>query len=54
MMTLGREIATLVNEVKAVGAYQIQFNANDLPSGVYFYRFTAGSFTEAKKMIVLK
>ncbi len=51
---LGREIATLVNEFKAAGAYQIQFNANDLPSGVYFYRLIAGSYNESKKMIVLK
>jgi hypothetical protein len=51
---LGREIATLVNEVKAAGVYQIQFNANDLPSGVYFYRLMTGSFHESKKMIVLK
>ncbi len=51
---LGREIVTLVNEVKPVGTHQVQFNAHDLPSGVYLYRLMAGSFNESKKMIVLK
>jgi hypothetical protein len=51
---LGREIATLVNEVKLAGIYRVQFNAHNLPSGVYFYKLTAGQFTASKKLVVLK
>ena len=50
----GREIATLVNEDKSAGVYEITFDASDLTSGVYFYRLSAGSFTETKKMILLR
>jgi len=51
---LGREVATLVNEFKLAGKYETEFNAEALPSGVYFYRIQAGSFVETKKMILLK
>lgn len=56
---LGREIATLVNEEKVPGNYEARFNAENfngtsLPSGVYFYRLTAGNFAATKKMILLK
>ncbi len=51
---LGREITTLVNEEKAPGEYSVEFRMQSLPSGVYFYRLTAGSFSETKKMILLK
>ena len=51
---LGREVATLVNETKVPGNYEVKFNAANLPSGIYFYRIQAGSFVEAKKMILLK
>jgi hypothetical protein len=51
---LGREVATLVNEQKPAGIYQIQFDASELTSGVYFYKLQAGSFTETKKMILMK
>jgi hypothetical protein len=51
---LGREIATLVNEKKAPGNYEVNFNAKNLPSGVYLYRIQAGSFKEVRKMILLK
>jgi hypothetical protein len=51
---LGNEIATLVNEEKLVGSYEIEFNATNLPSGIYFYRLQAGNFVVAKKMVVLK
>jgi len=50
----GREIATLVNREFDAGEHSIQFNANDLPSGVYFYRLQAGNFIEQKKMIFIK
>jgi len=51
---LGREIATLVNEEKPAGTYEITLYAEQLSSGVYFYRLQAGSFVETKKMILMK
>jgi hypothetical protein len=51
---LGREIAALVNEVKSPGWYSIQWNAQNLPSGIYFYRLEAGSFVETRKLVLLK
>ncbi len=51
---LGREIRTLLNENKSAGNYKIAFNAEGLPSGVYFYRISAGKFVSVKKMILLK
>jgi len=51
---LGNEIATLVNEEKPVGSYEVEFNASNLPSGVYFYRLQADSFKQIKKMILIK
>jgi photosystem II stability/assembly factor-like uncharacterized protein len=51
---LGNEVATLVNEEKSAGEYKIEFNAYNLPSGVYFYRLQAGSFNQIKKMILIK
>jgi hypothetical protein len=51
---LGREVATLVNEEKPAGGYQIQWNAASMASGVYFYRLQAGVFTETKKLILLR
>jgi hypothetical protein len=51
---LGNEIATLVNEVKSAGEYEVEFNASSLTSGVYFYQLKAGEFIQTKKMILLK
>lgn len=52
---LGNEIATLVNEFKPAGKYDIHFDAGkNLAAGIYFYRLSAGSFTETKKMLLLK
>ena len=51
---LGNDIATLVNEEKPPGEYEIIFNATGLPSGIYFYKIQAGSFTEIRKMILMK
>jgi hypothetical protein len=53
---LGREIATIVNEFKQPGNYSVRLSANDfqLSSGVYFYRLTAGNFSQIKKMVYLK
>jgi hypothetical protein len=51
---LGNEVATLLNEEKQAGNYEIQFDASALKSGVYLYRLNAGNFSEMKKMILLK
>ena len=51
---LGQEIETLVNEEKTAGNYQVEFNAAELPSGVYFYRIQAGSFNQVRKMLLIK
>ena len=51
---LGKEVETLVNEEKPGGAYEITWNTENFPSGVYFYQLTAGKFIETKKMILMK
>jgi photosystem II stability/assembly factor-like uncharacterized protein len=51
---LGRQVAVLVNEEKPSGNYQVEFNASDLTSGVYFYQLKAGEFIQTKKMILLR
>ena len=55
---LGNEIATLVNEYRTAGSYEIEFNPassiKNPASGIYFYRLQADNYTETKKMILLK
>lgn len=56
---LGREVATLVNEIKKGGVYEVPFsiyngNSGMLSSGLYFYKLTSGNFSEIKKMIITK
>jgi CubicO group peptidase (beta-lactamase class C family) len=51
---LGNEIEILVKEEKPAGTYEVIWNAENLPSGVYFYKLQAGSFVETKKMILLR
>ena len=51
---LGNEVATLVNEEKPAGNYEVNFNSSHLASGIYFYRLQAGSFVQTKKMILIK
>ena len=51
---LGKEITTLVSKYLEPGKYKVNFNASQLPSGVYVYKLTAGSFSNIKKMIFLK
>ncbi len=51
---LGRKISTLINEVKETGNYSINYNASELPSGVYMYSIKIGSFSAVKKMILTK
>ena len=51
---LGNEIETLVNEEKPAGTYEVTWFAENLPSGVYFYKMTGGNYSETKKMLLLK
>jgi hypothetical protein len=55
---LGNEVATLVNEEKPAGSYEVEFSTGlihqTLPSGIYFYQLRAGEFIQTKKMILLK
>ena len=51
---LGNEVAAPVNEVKSAGTYDVDFNAGNLPGGVYFYQLNAGKYSETKKMLLLK
>ena len=51
---LGSEIATLVNEEKTPGNYEVFFDASNLSSGVYLYTIKAGSFVQTRKMLLMK
>jgi xylan 1,4-beta-xylosidase len=51
---LGNEVATLVNREQKPGNYEVEFNADNLASGVYYYRIKAGSYSQTKKMMLLK
>jgi|GEM_PF-552662 hypothetical protein len=51
---IGREVAVVVNENLNAGTYNVQYDAMQLPSGVYFYRLSAGTFSDVKKMLLLK
>ncbi len=51
---LGNEVASLVNEEKPAGKYEVKFDASALASGVYFYKLTAGSFVEVRKMVLVR
>ncbi|MCB0726294.1 MAG: VCBS repeat-containing protein [Ignavibacteriae bacterium] len=51
---LGNEVRTLVDGVQREGSYEVSFNGNDLPSGVYYYKLETGIFFETKKMFLVK
>ncbi|HZW38749.1 MAG TPA: T9SS type A sorting domain-containing protein [Ignavibacteriaceae bacterium] len=51
---VGREVATVLNEFQNAGTHEINFNASKLTSGVYFYKIVSGSYSEVKKMVLLK
>ena len=51
---LGNEVATLVDEEKSAGSYEVTFDASSLPSGNYFYKLSAGGFIQTKKMVLVK
>ena len=52
--SIGEEVAVVLNENKSPGFYQVEFNATNLPSGIYFYQLKAGKYVGIKKMILLK
>lgn len=51
---LGNEVATLVNEPQQSGSYEVEFNADQFSSGVYYYQLKYGSFVDTKKMVLLR
>jgi hypothetical protein len=51
---LGKEVATLVNEILQAGTYEVKFDGSTLNSGVYFYKLQTGDFVDVKKMILIK
>jgi hypothetical protein len=51
---LGKEVATLVNEVKNAGNYSVDFSASNFTSGVYFYKIETNGFSDIKKMMLIK
>jgi hypothetical protein len=51
---LGKEVAIVINDFRTAGTHTIDFNASNLASGVYLYRIEAGTFTDTKKMMLLK
>jgi hypothetical protein len=53
--TLGKEVAMVIqNELKEAGEHKVTFDASNVPSGIYYYRLTAGTFTETKKFVVVR
>jgi len=51
---LGNEVAILINEEKKAGIYELEFDATNITSGIYFYRLTTGTYTATKKMLMIK
>ena len=51
---LGAKVAQLVNQQQKAGSYKVEFNASKLSSGVYLYKITSGSFSDTKKMLLIK
>lgn len=52
--SIGEDISTLANEELRAGVYEVDFDASNLPSGMYYYRITAGNYTQTKKMVLVK
>jgi len=51
---LGNEVAALVNQKQNAGNYEVEFNGQDLPSGIYYYKIKTNNFTATKKMLLVK
>ena len=54
IIRIGEEVATLLNELKKAGTYEVEFEPSGLSSGVYFYRLKAEDFVQSRKMVLLK
>ncbi|MBK7267346.1 MAG: T9SS type A sorting domain-containing protein [Ignavibacteriales bacterium] len=52
--SLGEKVVELVNGVMEAGNHKVEFNAANLPSGIYFYKISSGNFNSIKKMVLLK
>ena len=52
--SLGQEVRSLVEREEGIGSHEVEFDASNLPSGVYFYRLRAGSFVETKRLVLLR
>jgi hypothetical protein len=51
---LGRELAVLVNQKQLAGTYDVEWDASNFPSGVYYYKLTTKEFSETRKLVLLK
>jgi hypothetical protein len=51
---LGKEVATLVNQIQNAGFYEVDFDGKGFSGGIYFYRLAAGDYTDSKRMVLLK
>ena len=51
---LGKEVKTLINEIKPAGFYEVEFDGSELASGIYFYKLESGNFIQTKRMVLLK
>jgi len=51
---LGQKVVTLINERQKPGSYQVEWDANGFPSGIYYYRLTSGEFVDTKKLVLLR
>jgi hypothetical protein len=52
--SIGEDVLTLVNEEKAAGSYEVNFNASGFTSGIYYYKLQIDNFAQTKKMILMK
>jgi hypothetical protein len=50
----GQKVSTLINDTRGTGTHSVVFNAADLPSGIYYYRITAGAFMQTRSMVLLR
>jgi hypothetical protein len=51
---LGREVASILNEEKIAGKYNVEFKDRNLSSGIYFYTLQAGKYKQTKKLVLIK
>jgi hypothetical protein len=52
--TVGNKVATLLNDIKEAGSHELQFEADNLASGVYFYKISVGNLIQTKKMLLIR